>query len=104
MVLDMTPVKKVYIVHKVNSMRDTLFKLSFHYKISIKEIQRVNKISGDDIYYMTELLIPVKGDITPEQIKPLVRDPKQAEQDEILRREICIRMLSEIICGQEIKY
>ena len=42
-------------------MKDTLFKISYFYKVSIKTIQFDNQFCGDDIFYMKELLIEYKG-------------------------------------------
>ena len=59
-----TVLTKRYVVHKVRPLSETLFKISYHYKVSIKEIQRVNKFTGEDIYFMKEMLIPYKGDLS----------------------------------------
>ena len=55
------PVQKEYIVHKVDASKDTLFQLSYRYKVPKNVIQSVNKFSGEDIYFMKEILIPYKG-------------------------------------------
>jgi hypothetical protein len=52
---------KKYIVHKVKPNSDTLFALSYHYKVSMRELQLINGFSGDDIFFMTEMLVPYKG-------------------------------------------
>lgn len=36
--LDEGPTEKKYLVHKVDAMCDTLFQLSYRYKVSMKEI------------------------------------------------------------------
>jgi len=54
-------VKKCYLVHKVDPEKDTLFKISYHYKVAMKSIQVDNKFTGGDIFYMKELLIEYKG-------------------------------------------
>ena len=53
--------KNKYIMHKVQANKDTLFKLSYRYQVSKREIQLVNKFQGDDIFYFKEILIPYKG-------------------------------------------
>ena len=59
--LEEGPREKKYMVHKVDAMSDTLFQLSYRYKVSMKEIQRVNGFSGVDIFFMKEMLIPYRG-------------------------------------------
>ena len=49
--------RKVFLVYKIDPVKDTLFKISYHFKVPIKTIQYDNKFSGDDIFYMKELLI-----------------------------------------------
>ena len=70
---DSGPIAKKFMVHPVNAATDTLFQISYRYKVSMKEIQRVNQFSGQDIFYMVELLIPYKG----QQSMPSAK--KQAE-------------------------
>ena len=50
-----------YLVHPVSANKDTLFKLSYMYKVSKREIQRVNQFAGEDIFFMKEILIPYNG-------------------------------------------
>lgn len=59
-------VMKKFIIHVVQPLTDTLFQISYKYKVSKKEIQRVNKFSGDDIYFMKELLIPYNNNLPTE--------------------------------------
>jgi len=54
-------VMKKYIVHKVDASTDSLFKLSYRYKVSKREIQNTNGFSGEDIFFMKEILIPFKS-------------------------------------------
>lgn len=91
-----------YVVHKVRPLSDTLFKISYHYKISIKEIQRVNKFTGEDIFFMKEMLIPYKGDLS--NCKAPKIDIKQEEADEKKRREACVTILANLILREEKKW
>ena len=50
-----------FIVHKVAPATDTLFRLSYFYKIPQKEIQYVNQFSGDNFAFLKEILIPYHG-------------------------------------------
>ena len=52
---------KQYLVHKIDGLKDTLFKISYFYNVPIKTIQFDNQFCGDDIFYMKELLIEYKG-------------------------------------------
>ena len=65
----------------------------------MKEIQRVNQFSGQDIFYMVELLIPYKG----QQSLPQAKKQAEPERMERLRREGCIIMLNEAIMNAEEK-
>ena len=58
--VDGESVIKKYFVHPVDVKNDSLFKLAYLYKVDKKEIQHVNKFSGEDIYFMKEILIPYK--------------------------------------------
>jgi hypothetical protein len=46
-------------------------------------IQSVNKFSGEDIYYMKELLIPYKGQTIVQ--KPQVSSEKQLEEHRLIQ-------------------
>jgi LysM repeat protein len=49
-----------YIIHKV-SPNDTLDGISFKYDVRKILIQRANEFTGDEIYFMKELIIPFAG-------------------------------------------
>ena len=89
-------------VHKVRPLSESLFKISYHYKVSIKEIQRVNKFEGDDIYFMKEMLIPYKGDLS--NCKPPPVNKEQDEEDEKKRRAACVDVLAGVILREEQKW
>ena len=55
------PVKVLCIVHKVNPISDSLFVLCHHYRVSIREVRRLNNFFDDNISYFSELLIPYRG-------------------------------------------
>ena len=99
---DDTVVTKRYVVHKVRPLSETLFQISYHYKVPIKEIQRVNKFTGDDIYFMKEMLIPFKGDLS--NCSPPKIDPLQEEADEKKRRAACVTILAGVIHREEKKW
>jgi hypothetical protein len=58
---DTGPVLKKYMVHIVQPATDTLFQLSYRYKVSKRELQYINKFSVEEIYFLKEVLIPYKG-------------------------------------------
>ena len=62
-------------------LADTLFKISYHYKVSKKDIQIVNKFSGDDIFMFKELLVPYSGNAESCDIEPMPSD-KLTEKEE----------------------
>jgi len=70
-------------------MHDTLLKLCYHYMVSKKEVQFFNKFSGDDIFFMKEILIPVNEKNDVARSMPKI-SKKQQEVDEKQRREVCI--------------
>ena len=55
---DTGPVLKKYMVHIVQPATDTLFQLSYRYKVSKRELQYINKFSGEEIYFL-KILIPL---------------------------------------------
>ena len=93
---------KNYLVHKVRPMKDTLFQICYRYKVSKREVQRINKFSGEDIYYMKEILIPYKGEFQ-ETRAPEV-SPEEKDMDETKRREVCVDAMAEAIMLSEKKY
>lgn len=54
-------IKRMYLVHQVQPMTDSLNIISMHYKVNKTLVQKVNKIRGDDIFYLKELLIPCQN-------------------------------------------
>lgn len=66
---------KEFIVHKVDPMKETLFQVSWQYKVSKRTIMEVNKFQGEDIFFMKELLIPYTGQ------KIALKDPQDAAKD-----------------------
>ena len=96
-------VLKKYVVHIVKPKTDTLFKLAYQYKVSKRSIQNANKISGDDIFFLKELLVPFNGTLLdPSQAKVLSEEEK--EKEEKSRRATCVQMLSGAISVHERKY
>lgn len=51
-------VTKVYLVHPVNHLSDSMTKICFHYKVSNKLVKQVNDLHDDNIAIKKELLIP----------------------------------------------
>jgi len=93
------PELKKYLVHLVQPATDTLFQLSYKYKVSKREIQYVNKFTGDDIYFMTEILIPYRGAHQLSQTAKKV----DTEKSEEMRRAGCLIMLNNYISRMEVK-
>lgn len=93
------PELKKYLVHPVQPATDTLFQLSYKYKVSKREIQYVNKFTGDDIYFMTEILIPYRGVHQMQQMEKKVDNEKSEE----MRRAGCLIMLNNYISRMEVK-
>lgn len=91
---------KKFIVHKVQPNKDTLFKLSYNYKVSKREIQLVNGFSGEDIFFMTEMLIPYKG----QTWKPHEPTQEDKDREEMSRRAACLHMLEGAIQDSEEKH
>jgi hypothetical protein len=92
-------VMKKYIVHKVDASTDSLFKLSYRYKVSKREIQNTNGFSGEDIFFMKEILIPFKS----QEVLANVETPDKKEQEEKERRTACLSMLNNAILDHETK-
>lgn len=90
-----------YIVHPVIPNMDTLFKLSYKYKVSKREISIVNGLAGEDIFYCKELLIPFRDQIVIDTTKEKTDEQKQKEERE--RRAACLSMLNHAIMDHEIK-
>ena len=87
-------------VHVVQPKSDSLFKLAYLYKVQKKEIQMVNKFTGEEIYFMKELLIPYRG------YKPdsgVFEDTRNPEEVEARRRAECTRLLGLAIGTMEKK-
>lgn len=95
--------EKTFIVHRVNGLQDTLFKLSYKYKVSKRAIQEANAISGEDIFFLKELLIPYRPE-AEISLAPPKTDPEQEVRDEDKRRKVCIEALCELICQLEKKH
>ena len=91
-----------YIVHNVEPMHDTLFKLSFYYKVSQKEIRRINEIEGDDIYFLKKILIPVKNGNDEAELPAITEEERS--KDEKVRRETAVKLMKEAILKTEKKY
>ena len=79
-------------MHPVSANRDTLFKLSYMYKVSKREIQNVNGFSGEDIFFMKEILIPYKG-----QVIMLKNNEIEKKTDEDSFKSVQINVLSKIM-------
>lgn len=96
---DTGPVLKKYMVHIVDPATDTLFQLSYKYKVSKRELQYINKFSGEDIYFLKEMLIPYKG----AQAQAAARKKADQEKTEALRRAGCLVMLNDQIMKLEVQ-
>ena len=96
---DSGPVLKKYMVHVVEPATDTLFQIAYKYKVSKRELQYINKFSGEDIFFLKEMLIPYKGAQAQSGIK---KKPDQ-EKTEALRRAGCLIMLNDQIMALEVQ-
>ena len=90
--------KNKYIVHAVRPTLDTLFKLSYQYNTSKRQIQQVNNFTGEDIFTYKELLIPYKGQLAPKQRE---QSAEQTQKEEHERRAACLEMLEVVISSSE---
>jgi hypothetical protein len=57
-------------------MKDTLFALSLQYKVSKRAIRLINKFEGEDIFFMTEMLIPYRGQSI------VLKEPQEVQKDD----------------------
>ena len=51
-----------FMIHKIEPSQDSLFYISYRYSIPAQEIKKINKFSGEDIYFMKELMIPYENE------------------------------------------
>lgn len=70
------------IQHKIGP-NDTLHGLSLHYNVSVDDLKRHNRLHSNDIYYMSELMIP-----NPKPQRAYQLEDRQQEMLNELKRKL----------------
>lgn len=94
--------KCLCIVHRIRPLHDTLLSICYHYKVSKRELRNLNGFSGDDIFFLKEILIPVKGAKPEETMQSLKSETKVVDEQD--RKKNSIRLLADAIKLTESKH